>query len=61
MARKKSHNSKLSFKGWGLEREEDLKIIKILKDKDVSANQLVRNLVRAYIKENEPLTTKLTR
>lgn len=56
MARKKDKNSKLSFKGWGLEPDEDKQLIKLLEVKDITANQLIRVLVRRWMTENR-LTT----
>jgi len=59
MARTKTKNSYLSFKGWGLTPEEDKEIIQALKDKDLTANQLIRVLIRKWVAEQK--LSKLTK
>lgn len=49
MARKKLKHSTTSFDGLGLTKEEDAKLIKLLKDKDISMSQLKRQLIRNWI------------
>ena len=55
MARKRKKNSTYPFSGLGLEKEEEEKLIKLLKIKDSSATRLKRALVRQWIKDNEHL------
>jgi hypothetical protein len=49
MARPRNKNSNNSFGGLGLDTEEDKKLQKVLKDKDVSLKQLTRMLLRQYL------------
>jgi len=58
MARTKSKNSQLSFKQWGLEPDEDKQVIKLLEEKDLTANQLIRVLVRKWMSEQRLTTIK---
>lgn len=58
MARTKNKNSQLSFKGWGLEPDEDKQVVKLLEEKDLTANQLIRFLVRKWISEQKLATIK---
>lgn len=53
MARKKRKGSTNSFSGLGLDKDEDKALISILGDKDISAKQLIRTLIRSYIVENK--------
>lgn len=53
MARKKLKGSTNSFSGLGLDKEEDKILIAILKERDISAKQLTRTLIRSYIMENK--------
>lgn len=53
MARKKSKNSPLSFKGLGLEPNEDKQLISILKAKELSYANVARKLIRGWIEENK--------
>lgn len=53
MARIKSKNSKLSFNGWGLSLDEDVRVKELLTQKDITANQLIRTLVRRWMEENK--------
>lgn len=50
MARPKKTN--ISFLSLGLEVNEDKQLIAILKEKDISGKQLLRVLVRKWLKEN---------
>jgi len=51
MARPKSKNSEWSFGGYGLKPEEDKMLMDMLTDCDLSAGQVVRALLRQWIKE----------
>ena len=53
MARPKSKFSKLTFGNLGLETYEDNQLLETLKRKDIPLRQLLRNLVREWIKENK--------
>lgn len=41
----------ISFHGWELEKHEEVVIKKWLVEKDISANQLIRYLIRKHLKE----------
>jgi len=43
----------ISFHGWQLEHAEEVAVKKWLKEKDLSANQLIRYLIRKHIKEEK--------
>lgn len=51
MARPRKANSKLSLNHYGLKDKEDEELRQILKDLDLSASQVVRALLRQFIKE----------
>jgi len=51
MARPKIKNSKSSFNNYGLKPEEDQELIKALDEIDLSAGQVVRALLRQWLKE----------
>lgn len=52
--RPRAKNSTNSFSGWGLEPEEDQKVIEALTEKDISAKQLVRALLRQWLDQSCP-------
>jgi len=51
MARPKIKNSKNSFNNYGLKPEEDNELQALLEECDLSAGQVVRALLRQWIKE----------
>jgi len=52
MARPRKKGSTNSFNGIGMDKEDDKKLIAILKDKGLSFKSVARTLFKAYIKEN---------
>ncbi len=50
--RKKTKSSKLSFMNLGLTKEEDEKFIALLKQQDLSGRQLIRALIKEWIRNN---------
>jgi hypothetical protein len=52
----------ISFKGWQLEKHEEHTVKKYLKDKEISANQLIRYLIRKLLTDENlvPTTKKLS-
>lgn len=52
MARPRHKNSTISYGNYGLEPNEDKKLLLLLEDKDMTAKQLVRYLLRNFIKDN---------
>lgn len=55
MARTKGKNSKISFDGLGLTKEEDKTLIALLKEKDTSMARLKRFLVRGWMENPTPI------
>lgn len=53
MARPRKPTSQLSYGGYGLDLEEDKRLIRLLQDNDYTAKQLVRYLLRKWIKAKE--------
>ncbi len=56
MARPRQPNSKLSYAGYGLDPEEDKRLITLLEEHDYTAKQLVRYLLRKWMKAKETET-----
>jgi hypothetical protein len=50
----RAKNSTLSYSGWGLTPEEDKQVIAALEEKDISAKQLVRALVKQWLDQGCP-------